>query len=292
VWQLALRIGGEHVAVYVGDYPLRPENIKILAEYRLAADTPPGVLAAHVTSLGQGHDPSTVIWPQSDLGVQAAARWSVRTGWPVFSRVLEADRSAVTVPLYGGRVRACIAVGDAPVGLIPGSATPTAALVPAAIPEALPDPSPDAEDRNRALCLLHEHPSDDPGLGAARVILAGGRGLGGTEGFGLLDTAAKALGAAVGASRAAVDAGWIDPTRQIGQTGATVSPDLYIAVGISGAIQHLAGMRTAKHVVAINTDPAAPIFQEADVGVLGDFRDVLGGMVAELTGLTGEEMSR
>ena len=145
----------------------------------------------------------------------------------------------------------------------------------------------DAAKRSRVTSVEKQASADRPDIAEAAIVVAGGRGLGDESGFELMERLADALGGGVGASRAATDAGWYPHRYQIGQTGRTISPMLYIGSGISGAIQHRAGMQTSQHIVAINKDPEAPIFGIVDFGVVGDLYDVVPRLIEEVNARKG-----
>ena len=148
----------------------------------------------------------------------------------------------------------------------------------------------DAEDLDKTVQVLEEvreQATTGPRLKDAKVIVSGGRGLGGPENWHFVEELAQVLGAAVGATRAVTDAGWVPSSLQVGLTGATIAPDLYITVGISGAVQHIAGISGARNVVAINRDADANIFKYARFGVVGDWKQILPAFTQRLRELRG-----
>ncbi len=184
-------------------------------------------------------------------------------------------------PIYAGNVIATVKSSDAiKVITVRGTAFDAASSEGGS---ASIDPLAEAHDAEKSSYTSEEvAKSDRPELTAADIVISGGRGMGNGENFGLLNGIADKLGAAIGASRAAVDAGFVPNDMQVGQTGKIVAPDLYIAVGISGAIQHLAGMKDSKVIVAINKDEEAPIFSVADYGLVADLFDALPELEAAL----------
>ncbi|MBI5886961.1 MAG: electron transfer flavoprotein subunit alpha/FixB family protein [Deltaproteobacteria bacterium] len=184
-------------------------------------------------------------------------------------------------PIYGARLVETLSVKGPAVLSIAGAAFKSAAASnrPATVHRIKPL---NANTQSRVRVKSRAHAQESGDISTAQVIVSGGRGLGGPEGFKMLNELASLVGGVVGASRGAVDAGWTTPARQVGQTGKTVSPHIYVACGISGAPQHLAGMRTSELIMAINKDPNAPIMHECDLGIKADLREFIPLLIEEL----------
>jgi electron transfer flavoprotein alpha subunit len=240
-----------------------------------------------IARLIAAHRPSVMLFAWSYGGRDIAAALSARLDCGALTDVgdlaLRDGALEATIPALGGSyLNTSTLTGPGPrlVLVRPKSFDLKANPKPAAVEEV--PPPPDAAVRRVRVTERVTVKREGPQLEDSRVIVAGGRGLKGPERFAMLQELADLLGGAVGATRAAVDAAWVPYALQIGQTGKTVKPDLYVACGISGAIQHLAGMKGSKTIVAINTDAEAPIFQVADLGVVGDVFKIVPQLIEEL----------
>jgi electron transfer flavoprotein alpha subunit len=221
--------------------------------------------------------PAAVVIPSSPEGKEVAARLAVKTNSGFLTDVTEitGDGTATQVAFAGQVIVHSKVTTGTPIYTLRGNSVTPEPASGAAAEETVDVTLSDAAKAVTVLDRVVEQKSSRPELTEASIVVSGGRGVASAENFSLIEGLADSLGAAVGASRAAVDSGFYPHTFQVGQTGKTVSPNLYIAVGISGAIQHRAGMQTSKTIVAINKDPEAPIFELADFGVVGDLFQVV-----------------
>jgi electron transfer flavoprotein alpha subunit len=283
---------GEPAAVFVGN---GYDNAKDkLAEYGatkvyVAGDADlDGYLVAPkaevLAQIVQQSSPAAVLIPSSPEGKEIAGRLAVKTDSGVLTDAVGVEDGFVArQSIFGGAFNVASKVSKG---------TPIITVRPNSTP---PEPSPaqpteeqvsvtlsDAAKKAKVLDRVTEKKGGRPELTEAAIVVSGGRGLGEGSNFELIEKLADSIGAAVGASRAATDAGWYPHTNQVGQTGKTVSPQLYMAIGISGAIQHRAGMQTSKTIVAINKDPEAPIFELVDFGVVGDLFNVVPQLTEEI----------
>jgi electron transfer flavoprotein alpha subunit len=287
----ALVIGAGTPAGAEGLAALGADRVLLASHPDFARYNPDG-FAATVASLAPGY--AAIIFAATatgkDLAPRAAARLGVGLASDVVGLALQDGAVVATRPVYAGRAIQQVKLRGAPalVSVRPNAFQPaardasrTAAVEPVAVPAF------EARVLVQAVKAPEKAALD---VTEAAIVVSGGRGLKDPANFKLLEELAEALGnTAVGASRAVVDAGWRDHAAQVGQTGKTVSPGLYIAVGISGAIQHLAGMRTAKTIVAINRDKDAPIFKVADYGIVGDLFEVVPKLTEEIRKVRSEK---
>jgi electron transfer flavoprotein alpha subunit len=246
--------------------------------------------AAALEALVREHAPSLILFATSYDSRDVAGRLSAATGSTLMSNATDiGGLDSAQTQIFGGTKVVDVALEGPEPRLVlvrpksfaaePSGGSATIAQVSADVPE---------DARLVRVLGRHEEAASGPKMESAKVVIAGGRGLGEAGNFGLLDDLAAAIGnAAVGASRAVVDAGWVPYSYQVGQTGKTVKPEVYIAVGISGAIQHLVGMKDSKRIVAINKDADAPIFAYADLGIVGDALKILPKLAEEIRARKG-----
>ena len=285
---------GEPAAVVFGD--AAPLDAK-LKEYGAAkvyvADAPDiekylvAPKATVLANLVRDKQPAAVLLPSTQEGKEIAGRLAVKldNGLLVDAVDVAADGTATQTVFAGSTiVKSKVTKGIPLITIRPNSVTPTPADSPgAAAVESVAVELSDTDKLATVTDRVAEKKGSRPELTEASIVVAGGRGVGSAENFKLVEEMADLLGGAVGASRAATDSGFYPHQFQVGQTGKTVSPQLYIALGISGAIQHRAGMQTSKTIIAVNKDGEAPIFELADFGVVGDLFKVAPQLQEEIT---------
>jgi electron transfer flavoprotein alpha subunit len=284
-------IAGDAVGAHAGALAARGADRVFIAEDASLALYNTEVCTAAVARAADACGAAIVVASATAMGKDLAPRVAARREAVFLPDVIAADvdgdRVVVSRPQYAGKaVWTCAApAGNVVLTARPNAFPAAAGGGNASAPAEAVDVS-DVVPRGRVTAFVASE-KGTVDVAEADMIVSGGRGLKGPEHFPLVFALAEALGAGVGASRAVVDAGWIDHDHQVGQTGKTVSPNLYVACGISGAIQHLAGMRTSKRIVAINKDPEAPIFKVADYGLVGDVFEILPKLTEAVKKLKG-----
>ena len=283
---------GDVTAIYLGTGS--PEAFATLGAHGAAAvlhadagdRLPAAPLAAALADRARAESPDLILLGQAYTDRDLAGRLAARLGVGLLANTadlrLDGDAVETDHEIFGGAQVATARMSPSPKIVL---ARPKSFV---AEPSGGPAPTvstldlPDAGSAEARVTASHVEEREGPQLGEAAIVVSGGRGLGSAEAYVLVEKLAKPLGAATGATRAIVDAGWVPYAKQVGQTGKTVKPDVYIACGISGAMQHLVGMKDSGTIIAINKDADAPIFSIADLGIVGDVHKVLPQLIEAL----------
>jgi electron transfer flavoprotein alpha subunit len=287
--RVAAALVGGKVSTFMKELARWGADVVYVSEHERLAEFQPSLYLKVLRDMAEAARPHTILFPAEGPGMDLAPRLAHRLGAGLVTDCIDFEvrdgRCIFIKPVYGGKALGRLRV-TTPIALatirprtqepcpVNNSGAPSEII----LPHPIESISPDWKILDRI-----EEEGEETDLEDAKVVVSGGRGIGGPEGFKPLKQLAKILGGAVGASRTAVDAGWVPPSHQVGQTGKIVAPDVYLAIALSGSSQHVAGMGGSKVIVAINRDPEAPIFRIANLGVVEDYRNVLPALIEEFS---------
>jgi len=287
--RVAAALVGRKVSRFTKELAGWGADVVYVSEHERLEEFQPGLYLKVLQDMAEAARPHTILFPADGPGMELAPRLANRLGAGLVTDCIDFEvrdgRCIFVKPVYGGKALGRFRV-TTPVALatirprtqeprpMNSSGSPEQVILPHPMESIAPD--------WKVLDRIEEE-GEETDLEEAKVVVSGGRGIGGSEGFKPLKQLARILGGAVGASRTAVDAGWVPPSHQVGQTGKIVAPDVYLAIALSGSSQHVAGMGGSKVIVAINRDPEAPIFRIANLGIVEDYRNVLPALIDELS---------
>ncbi len=287
--RVAATLVGVKVSQFTKDLAKWGADIVYVSEDERLEEFQPTLYLKVLEEMAEAAQAHTILFPADGHGMHLAPRLAHRLAAGLVTDCIDYEirdgRCVFIKPVYGGKALGRLRVTTPVVvaTIRPRTQEPcprknSAAPEEILLPYAMEPIAPDWKVLERV-----EEEGEEVLLEEAKVVVSGGRGIGNSEGFGRLKKLAKILGGAVGASRTAVDAGWVPPSHQVGQTGKIVAPEVYLAIALSGSSQHVAGMGSSKVIVAINRDPEAPIFRIANLGVVEDYRNVLPALIEELS---------
>ena len=270
---------------------LGPSRVLVADDERLA-ELEPDPTVATLAAIVSAEGPAAVLFGHTpnlrEVAIRLAYRLQAAITTDCTGLQVDAGQVVMTKPVFGGAAVAEYSSDSGPaIATLRPRAFPAAEAGGSTAEIVKVDLPADLASRTKVLETVREPASSGPRLKDAKTVVSGGRGLGGPENWPVVEELAGALGAAVGATRAVTDAGWVPPTHQVGLTGTTISPDLYVTVAVSGAVQHIAGCSGSRNIVAINRDPDANIFRHARFGVVGDYQKVVPALTKRIKELRG-----